>query len=329
MLCLTGWIAAPVAAAPIPLAEYFAGNSSVAWSPSLWGWYDPSYLEPPQPIDGYVSSVTGSAGGGVTAWQIHNPGITGIEPHYFFFLPATYTEQARTNGWNLQATAQLVEMGQGMASQGLAVTFEARYYEVAIDKNGSTLVASIRTGLDATTDFNLPASATGYHDYELRMAPGTETVSFLFDNQLVHSWTGVPEAPTHPNKFEFGSITDQGEGSMNFREAYSSILDTAPNPTEMGDYNGDGRVNLADYTLWRNSLGSTSQLAADGNGNQRIDSGDYTVWKSNLGQVVASSAVGEAAIPEPAAGTLVVLALVASAWKAKRAGMPNLANRPF
>ena len=51
-----------------------------------------------------------------------------------------------------------------------------------------------------------------------------------------------------------------------------------------GDYNLDGTVNAADYTVWRDTLGSTTSLAADGNGNNAIDTGDYGVWKQNFGR---------------------------------------------
>ncbi|QDU53898.1 GDSL-type esterase/lipase family protein [Aeoliella mucimassa] len=49
-----------------------------------------------------------------------------------------------------------------------------------------------------------------------------------------------------------------------------------------GDYNGDGQVNLADYTVWRDLLGASVApgTAADGNRNGVIDSGDYLAWKA-------------------------------------------------
>ncbi|WP_425397045.1 choice-of-anchor Q domain-containing protein [Aeoliella sp.] len=54
----------------------------------------------------------------------------------------------------------------------------------------------------------------------------------------------------------------------------------------VGDYNHDGMANLADYVMWRNNLGSTTVLDADGSGNDVVDSADYAVWRENFGNTV-------------------------------------------
>jgi len=51
--------------------------------------------------------------------------------------------------------------------------------------------------------------------------------------------------------------------------------------TLLGDYNGDGSVNVADYTVWRNTEGSVDDLRADGNGDGTVDQADYDLWKSH------------------------------------------------
>ena len=70
-------------------------------------------------------------------------------------------------------------------------------------------------------------------------------------------------------------------------------------PALPGDYNGDLIVNAADYTVWRNTLGSSVArfAGADGDGDQVIGGGDYDVWKSHFGEsllVVGSSSLAEA-----------------------------------
>ena len=80
-------------------------------------------------------------------------------------------------------------------------------------------------------------------------------------------------------------------------------------PTLAGDYNDDGIVDAADYTLWRNTLGTTgTNLAADGDGSGTIDQGDYAVWRANFGQT-ADAAITLANVPEPA--TILLLLSIA------------------
>jgi hypothetical protein len=69
----------------------------------------------------------------------------------------------------------------------------------------------------------------------------------------------------------------------------------------LGDFNYDGRVDSADYTVWRSQLGSNA-LAADASGNGSVDQADYNIWKANFGQVAVSGggSLGAAAVPEPA-----------------------------
>src|SRR3954453_23194854 len=47
-----------------------------------------------------------------------------------------------------------------------------------------------------------------------------------------------------------------------------------------GDYNKNATVDAADYPLWRKTLGSTSNLAADGDANGTIEQADYAFWRS-------------------------------------------------
>ncbi|MCO6042327.1 PEP-CTERM sorting domain-containing protein [Aeoliella sp. ICT_H6.2] len=72
-------------------------------------------------------------------------------------------------------------------------------------------------------------------------------------------------------------------------ETWESLADSGQGGSSPADYNGDGNVDIADYTVWRNTLGSTGAgLAADGNGDQVVDAADYEFWKGNFGTVGAS-----------------------------------------
>jgi len=98
-----------------------------------------------------------------------------------------------------------------------------------------------------------------------------------------------------------------------------------------GDYNNDGAVDAADYTVWRNTLGSTYSAAyagADGNGDKTVNAADYDIWKINFGRVdgdpVSGAGVGAAdlvdAVPEPSSMLLVVMAGAVLARLASRRG---------
>ena len=50
-----------------------------------------------------------------------------------------------------------------------------------------------------------------------------------------------------------------------------------------GDYNGDGSVDAADYTVWRDTFGAMgADLPADGNGDMVVDSLDYDLVAGEL-----------------------------------------------
>ena len=64
-----------------------------------------------------------------------------------------------------------------------------------------------------------------------------------------------------------------------------------------GDYNFNGVVDAGDYTVWRDTLGSTTDLRADGSSAMTpgapdgvVDEFDYAWWKANFGNVLEQGA---------------------------------------
>ena len=58
-----------------------------------------------------------------------------------------------------------------------------------------------------------------------------------------------------------------------------------------GDFNGDGVVSGADYTLWANTFGNdgspgNEDLRADGNADGIVSGSDYVIWVSNFGRTL-------------------------------------------
>lgn len=79
--------------------------------------------------------------------------------------------------------------------------------------------------------------------------------------------------------------------------------------TLLGDYNNDGFVDLADYTVWRNNLGQVSLPNEDETVSPGVvDAADYQVWKDNFGQSLNGALVTSPQnVPEP--GSLLLLAM--------------------
>ena len=101
-------------------------------------------------------------------------------------------------------------------------------------------------------------------------------------------------------------VVNYGAGSpFNPLQIVLSAFQVTPIP---GDYNQNGIVDAADYTVWRNNLGSGTSLANDDTPGVGPD--DYTRWRTHFGQTAGSGAGANvnAAVPEPATALLMVLA---------------------
>jgi hypothetical protein len=82
---------------------------------------------------------------------------------------------------------------------------------------------------------------------------------------------------------------------------------TVATPELAGDFNNDGTVDAADYTIWRDGLGSTYTQA------------HYTEWKSHFGQSGGSGngsagSVGSTAVPEAGAFISLLTGVVVTLW---------------
>ena len=80
-----------------------------------------------------------------------------------------------------------------------------------------------------------------------------------------------------------------------------TLQTVVPGAAITGDYNFDGQVNAADFSVWLSSLGQTGvNLPADGDRNGTVQQADYEVWKNNFGN---NSAVVSIAKNSPVSAT--------------------------
>lgn len=75
-----------------------------------------------------------------------------------------------------------------------------------------------------------------------------------------------------------------------------------------GDYSGNGAVDAADYTFWRDAVGQTGLgRIADGNHDGVVDPLDFDVWMANFGTTASASSATNS-VPEPAKWVLMLAA---------------------
>jgi hypothetical protein len=85
-------------------------------------------------------------------------------------------------------------------------------------------------------------------------------------------------------------------------------------PRSIGDFNSDGIVDAADYTVYRDNLWTTGPTnPADANGDGVVTTTDYAVWKAYYGTTTAGAAL---TIPEPSA--LVIAGVVSLVFATRR-----------
>jgi hypothetical protein len=130
-----------------------------------------------------------------------------------------------------------------------------------------------------------------------------EATGAISANLLVEQFLSGESVLAPGQSLSLGSpYTGSGAGDLEVRYARTGgglqrskvVYSTIALP---GDFNTDGVVNAADYTVWRDNEGSTSSLAADASGNGRVDQADYNIWAANYGATLQMAV----AVPEPTA----------------------------
>jgi arabinan endo-1,5-alpha-L-arabinosidase len=165
--------------------------------------------------------------------------------------------------------------------------------------------------------------------YKIRVGRGTSPAGPFLDRSGVAMTAGGGELflATEGNAIGPGHFSDFSENGINYfsyhyydgnangasklaidefawtHDGWPVLVSTLP----PGDYNRDGLVGAADYTVWRNTVGTSSHVA-DGNGDGIVDSEDFDLWKAHYGDSLASGATQIASVPEPL--NLALLALL-------------------
>ena len=208
----------------------------------------------------------------------------------------------------LGATAALRTEVQAAIDAGTAAS--------VIQGSGIVSPGSTSVTLQVSTEFPLVTLVTmvapspdwfvGVHGLDLRDGTGwkDELSIDLFtydagtDNGVTFTSADIDAVPRQPIAL-LGSPFAAGDprlGTFFFKRLYEGRA--------LGDYNLDGLVDAADYTVWRDSLNQTGvDLDADGDLDGAVDQDDFQVWREHFGLEFAGGAGGMSGRRECDAGT--------------------------
>jgi len=182
----------------------------------------------------------------------------------------------------------------------------ARIALVSFDSGNSTLSSEFRSIHGISGDVTLMGPWTGAlgnsGDIVKLLAPTSPPIGdpgpvhYLVDRVVYDDANPWPNSPDGTGSSLHRSSTE------NYGDAAASWTAGTPTPggaqaaATLGDYDSSGTVDQADYTLWKNTFGSSSDLRADGNGDRVVNAADYTVWRVNLGTSVIASLSGPSTV---------------------------------
>lgn len=293
-------------------------SASAAWSTSAsWGESAaPTYLSvtrlAPTGTASQVAVVSGEQQAseafieGGTAGQTMTVGLTS-GAKLTTFSGVTINEGGILELDNATVDAQYIDIrggrlaGEGEVKTGsgpIAGQVEALSGSIAPGVGVGTLSIDGRLSLggEASVEIELAGETPGSeHDQIIVLGPAA------LSGELEVSLVGVYE-PLVGNTFDVITHEDRGGEftTINLPIGYVWEIDYTTEAVVLevtglgltGDFNSDGAVDAADYTVWRDGYGTT------------YDDTDYVLWKSNYGATLAGLA---ASVPEPS--TLLLMAI--------------------
>lgn len=173
-----------------------------------------------------------------------------------------------------------LERSLGISGVAFGITFyqyENRIYRVTFDSATDVSQSSFTSGLSGQT--YTPAMKTLLWKGQVGGGFGQNMEGLALGPQLPGgNWALV------------GVVDDGGQQDLLSDNTLAAFLLA---PSLAGDFNGDGRVDPADYVTWRNGLGTL------------FTQPDFETWRSHFGMISTAVATGSfAAVPEPSYGWL-------------------------
>lgn len=91
--------------------------------------------------------------------------------------------------------------------------------------------------------------------------------------------------------------------------SFKTYVVTEETPLLLGDYNQNGAIDAADYTVWRDLLLVNDAILPNDATPNVIDDSDYEYWKDHFGESLSGSGGAAAVVPEATSRTLLLIGL--------------------
>jgi len=210
--------------------------------------------------------------------------------------------------------------GQTAIKNQTGDTVHIDYYEIT--SAGNSLNATAWNSLQEQNLAGFPAGNGTGNGWE---QAGGSDAGVVGESYLTNN-SGVSNSAT----IGLGAAYNASVNAQDLVFQYGAILDAAAAPT--GDYNGNGVVDAADYTVWRDNFGASITLPNDSTPGS-VTQDDFTEWKNNFGNAGGPSGPGTlvqgfvryvggagsaSAVPEPNSVLLVgigLASLIVGGWR--------------
>jgi hypothetical protein len=280
----------------------------------------PPHIFVEEGVDGDpFASLTLPSVGPVVIWQVPGFEISGLDDQSSLsieVLPRTVEDSESAEErilWYWNPETELVEAAPNTA--GLYLLGTGMRYATLAPPDGA-----------APPPFTLAdpvAGQQGFHNhgllsYALDDSPAAAPGAYGFFARL----TSNEYDPSDP----FLIVLNYGVDYAQMVPAALAIDAAAVDPNAgsplFGDYNGNGVVDAADYTAWRDAVASSASTLLNDPTPNAIDESDFLYWRAHYGEsagggaaaLIAGGALAKASlpVPEPAAWLLCAVAALAS-----------------
>ncbi len=295
----------------ITLIGVFGSHSSARadWSDNfdtglqqIWQFGDP---------DSRPGFSAGAVNGNLVITNSNPPANGGSSTGFGVVVTESFTDVRMTginkpdNNANINDSVGLLFRGNLLNQSFYMAEINYSSSELIIYRNGgagnSNLVIESIPALNFTDSLYVEVEAIGdfLQAWVYDMPGGTlRATTSVIDNSLTSGLSGV--------------LVDENFAGLPLLGVWDDLTSEVIQPLiDQPDLNGNGVVDAADYTVWRDSLGATGLTPfdrGDANGDGNVTAEDYTIWRDAFGQSVPSAVVATST-PEPAAVLLAALAV--------------------